>query len=175
MGATESLCDIEIDFKKKLFLVIDLYMKEKINFKSNFDIDKFKSNEMLKKNLKDIIVSALNDKGKYTVKLSDNNIILVSKKDKDGIKYLELNAIIEFENFEIRKIETKMMSTFVSGYIDPKYVIKSDSVNVTTKMLKLHILSEFLKFASNEYGIIIDNYILQILAKTVNYIDLYQK
>ena len=175
MGATESVFENYIDFNKKIFLVIDLYMKEKFNNNNNFDIYNFKSNNMLKTNLKDIIVSALNNKGKFTVKLSESNIILVCKKDNDGIKYLELNAIIDFENFEFKKIETKMMSTYMPAYIDPKYIINNDELNITTKTLKLLILSEFYKFTSTEYGIMIDNNILLILGKTINHIDVYQK
>jgi len=175
MGATESVFENNIDFNKKLYIVIDLYMKQKCNYKNNFDIDNFKSNEMLKKNLKDIIISALYNKCKYNVKLSDNNVILVSKKDKDGVNYLELNAIIEFENFEIIKIEPKMMYTGMSTYNDPKYILKNDALNITTKMLKLLVLSEFFKCTSNEYSIIINNDILLILDKTINHIDVYQK
>ena len=97
MGTTHSIPSTKyIDLDKKIYLVIDLYLKPKDNYYKNFDINSLKTNAVFKKSLQDIIVSSLINRLNYSISLPENNLILISKKDKDNSIYLELNAILQF-------------------------------------------------------------------------------
>ena len=78
MGTVQSKEDASIvDFSKKLYIVIDLYFKSKIdNKKLNFD--EVKMSVSLKKQLRDIIMIAFS-KEKLSVSLNENNLLLISK------------------------------------------------------------------------------------------------
>jgi hypothetical protein len=82
MGVTQS--NNYIDFNKKLYIVIDLYLKPKYEQTRVFDIDKLKTDNILKKNIKDIIVNSLLKKYNHNVILLENNIIFVLKTDTNN-------------------------------------------------------------------------------------------
>jgi hypothetical protein len=117
---------------QKIYIVIDLYLKSLFDVKMN--IDDLKTNDFLKKKLKVIILTALVTKGNYNVSLDDTNLWLVSKTDKNGVQYLELNAVADFYE-----------SNFCEIYDNVKRM----------KKMKLHILSEFYTYTSTQCNIVI--------------------
>jgi hypothetical protein len=157
MGNTQS--NKIIDYNKKLFIVIDLYVKPKSDIK-NFNINNLKNNTFLKKNLIDIITNSLVNKLNYKILLTENNLLLISKKDKDDNEYLEINAVIEFNK------------PIVSNIFD-NYTENNNQSNI--EFVKMNILSEFYNYVSNKYGIIIPDITLIVLYNTLYNIDIYQK
>ena len=157
MGNTQS--NNIIDYNKKLFIVIDLYVKPKSDIK-NFNINNLKNNTFLKKNLIDIITNSLVNKLNYKILLTENNLLLISKKDKDDNEYLEINAVIEFNK------------PIVSNIFD-NYTENNNQSNI--EFVKMNILSEFYNYVSNKYGIIIPDITLIVLYNTLYNIDIYQK
>jgi hypothetical protein len=158
MGNTQS--SKIIDYNKKLFIVIDLYVKPKFDYIKNFNIDNYKSNIVLKKNLINIILKSLIDKINYRILLSENNLILISKKDKENNEYLELNAIIEFD----QPIFSKILNN-----------VSENDIQSNIEFYKLNILSEFYNYVSYKYGIITPDITLIILYNTLYNINIYQK
>lgn len=158
MGAIQSSSKEDtgiIDFNKKMYVVIDLYFKSKIdNKKLNFA--ELKTSVSLKKQLRDIIMNAFL-KENLSVSLSENNLLLISKVDKnnDRIEYLELNAVVEFS--QTSKEENR-------------------SIELKRQKLKLNILSELFAYTSNKYGIVVspDTTVI-ILHNTLSEIEIYQK
>jgi hypothetical protein len=167
-----------VDFKKKLYIDIDLYIKPKFDQNEkfrNYDIEKLKLNSVLKKNLKDILLNAFTNKGNYNALISENNILLISKIDKNNIKYLELNVVVEFVNYTEEKVNTEVIATPISTYISPNDILSQNTSNTNFEVMKLNVLSELFKYVSNQYGIIIPELTIVILANTLNNIHLYQK
>ena len=83
--------------------------------------------------------------------LSENNLILICKKDKENNEYLELNAIIEFDQPILSKILNNVSENDIQSNIE---------------FYKLNILSEFYNYVSNKYGIITQDITLIILYNT---------
>ena len=153
MGAFQSKEDTSIvDFNKKIYIVVDLYLKSKIdNKKLNFD--ELKMSVTLKKYLRDILMNAFS-KENLSVSLNENNLLLISKIDKNNerTEHLELNAIVELNQKENSTRELKIQK------------------------IKLNVLSEFYEYTSKKYGIVIspDTTVI-ILYNTLSEIDIYQK
>lgn len=146
MGTTHSRCPFHEPKIQKLRIVINLYLKSEFDVKLNLDY--LKTNDSLKKNLRCIILTALS-KGNYNVVMNDHNLWLVSKIDKNNIKYLELNADVEL--YECKPDDCKF----------------SDSLIKMINM-KLCILREFFIYTSNQRNIIISpDTTLGLLHKTL--------
>lgn len=154
MGGIQSKEDTSIiDFNKKVYIVVDLYLKSK-NDNKKLNFDELKTNVSLKKHLKDILMTSFAQE-KTSVSLSDTNLFFVSKTNSERVEYLELNAIVEFNQPSINE--------------PPFNALK-------IQKLKLHILSEFYTYTSNKYGIVISpDTTVVILYNTLNEIDIYQK
>ena len=153
MGSIQSKEDTSIiDFNKKTYIVVDVYLKSK-NDNNKLNFDELKTNDTLKKHLRDILMNAFAQEN-LLASLSDTNMFLIPKIDSDRTEYVELNAIVEF--------------------IQPS---KNEPLNVLKiQKLKLHILSEFFKYTSNKYGIVVSPYTtVVILYNTLSEIDIYQK
>ncbi len=160
MGLTQSKqLNKIIDYDKKLFIVIDLYVKPKVDIK-NFNINSLKNNTFLKKNLIDIITNSLVNKLNYKISLTENNLLLISKKDKDNNEYLEINAIIEFS--------TPIVSNIFNNHTE-----NNNHSNI--EFVKMNILSELYNYVSNKYGIITPDITLIVLHNTLYKIYIYQK
>ena len=119
---------------QKLYMVIDLYLKSEFDNELNLDV--LKTNDDLKKILKNIILNALVTNGHYIVLIDNANLWLVSGMDKNGVKYLELNAVAEF------------------------YECKTDRHEISDNLrriehMKLNILSEFFTYTSKQRNIIV--------------------
>lgn len=167
-----------VDFKKKLYINIDLYLKPKFETNDkyhNYDIENLKLNSVLKKNLKDILLNAFTNKGNYNAIISENNILLISKIDKNHIKYLELNVVVEFIDYIEEKVNAEVIASPISSYINPNDILSKNTSNTNIEVMKLNVLSELFKYVSNQYGIIIPELTIVILANTLNNIHLYQK
>ena len=173
MGTTQS--NNIIDFNNKLYIVIDLYIKPKFEQKQTFNIDNLKTNIFLKKNLKEIIVNSLFDKYNRNVILFDNNILLISKTDKDNIQYLEMNATIEFSEPLEQKVKLDIIPTSIPTFIYSNEILYNNFTNITIETLKMNILSELYNYVLNQYGIITPDITIIILQQTLNNIELYQK
>jgi hypothetical protein len=173
MGTTQS--NNNIDFNSKLYIVIDLYLKPKFEPKQNFNIDNLKTNVFLKKNLKDIIVNSLFDKYNRNVILYENNILLISKTDKDNIKYLEMNATVEFSEPIEKKAKLDIIPTSTPTFIYSSEILYNNFTNISIETLKMNILSELYNYVTNQYGIITSDITIIILQQTLNNIELYQK
>jgi hypothetical protein len=128
MGANQSKDDnnIDVDFNKKLYIVIDLYLKPKFEEIKNFDIDDYKTNKFIKKTVKDIIVNSLINKCNRSISLSEHNILLISKTDKDNIKYLEMNIMFEFSDLIESKPKIDIIQTPLSIYIHPNELFNNE-------------------------------------------------
>ena len=173
MGVTQSSNNIE--FNKSLYIVIDLYLQPKFEEKHRFDINNFKTNSFLKKKLKDIIVNSLINKYNCDVTLSENNIILVSKTDSNNIKYLEMNAIVEFSNITQTKSKPDIIPTSTPTYIYPNDIIYNNLHNVTIEILKMNVLRELYEYVSNKYEIFTPDITLIISHQTIYNIHMFQK
>jgi hypothetical protein len=161
MGSSQSNQSTKIiDYNKKLFIVIDLYVKPKFDYIKNFNIDNLKNNVVLKKNLINIIIKSLINKINYRISISENNLILINKKDNDNIEYLELNAIIEFG----QPIFSKILNN-----------VSENKIESNIEFIKLNILNEFYNYVSNKYGLITQDITLIILYHTLYNINIYQK
>lgn len=154
MGGIQSKEDTSnIDFNKKLYIVVDVYLKSK-NENNQLNFSELKTNVSLKKHLRDILMNAIS-KENLSASLSDNNLFLISKKNNDRSEYLELNAIVEFN--QTSKDETSRCQLKI-------------------QKLKMNILSEFFEHTSNKYGIVVSpNTTVVILYNTLSEIDVYQK
>lgn len=155
MGAIQSKEETNIiDFNKKLYIVVDLYLKSKTDTKK-LNFDELKTNVSLKGHLKDILIKAF-AKENCGIALSDNNLLLVSKNKKSKNSehnQLELNAIVEITEKP-----------------------KDESNALKLQKLKLRILSEFYEYTSSQYGIVISPHTtIVILYNTLSEIDVYQK
>lgn len=151
MGNDHSKKEVNaIDFDKKLYIEIDIHLKSK--YDNELINDELKTNHFLKKHLKEIITNGF-VKANCDVSIHDCNLWLISKKDKNDIDCLELNAIAEFNGKS-----------------------KNISSDINMQTIKMHILSEFYTYTSKKYWIMIgrDTGVI-ILYNTLYAIDLYQK
>ena len=167
MGTTHSIPSTKyIDLDKKIYLVIDLYLKPKDNYYKNFDINSLKTNAVFKKSLQDIIVSSLINRLNYSISLPENNLILISKKDKDNSIYLELNAILQFTEKKTNTDSSTLTNIQQSEIVSDK---------ISIEQIKLYILNKFFELFQNQYGIITPEISVILLYKTLYSIDIYQK
>ncbi len=160
MGSSTSTPTKYIDLNKNTYIVIDLYLKPKNPNYKNFDLNHLKTNEPFKKNLQNIIVSALSNKLNYEVFLTDNNMLFTMKKDKDNDAYLELNAILQF-GVKDNKLNTSSSITDI-GFI-------------SKEQMKLYVLNKLFELFHNQIGIITPEITVLILYKTLYHIDIFQK
>ena len=114
---------------EKIHIIMDLHFKMTFG---EMNIDDLKTNDCLKRKLRNIILTALVTKGNYNVELNDSNLWLVSKTDKNNTKYLELNAIVYFYESNLNEI--------------------SDDLRRIKKM-KFHIVGEFYTYTSSKCNI----------------------
>ena len=176
MGTTQSQNNYNIiDFNKKLYIVINLFLKPKYEETSNFDIDNLKTNSFLKKKLKDIIVKSFTNKFNCNITLYENNIILVSKSDNNNIKYLEMNAMIEFGNIVESKPKIDIVPTSVQTYIYPKEILNNSSNDVSIPIIKMAILHELHNYVIHKWPILTPDITLIILYETIYTIEIFQK
>jgi hypothetical protein len=173
MGANQS--NNNIDFNKKIYIVIDLYLKPKFEENQSFDIENLKTNSFLKKNVKDIIVNSLINKYNRNVILLENNILLISKTDKNNIKYLEMNAAIEFSGLLEPNVKTCIIPTSTPTYINPNEFLFSSLPDVTIDIIKMNVLNRLYEYVSNKFGIITPDITLIIEHQTLYNIEIYQK
>lgn len=173
MGVTQS--NNYIDFNKKLYIVIDLYLKPKYEQTRFFDIDKLKNDNILKKNIRDIIVNSLLKKYNYNVILLENNILFVLKTDINNIKYLEMNTSLEFDEIIEEKVKPDIIPTSTPTFIYPNQIIVNNSNNITKETIKLNILSNLYEYVSNKLSINTADITLIILYQTLYNIEIYQK
>jgi len=154
MGSVTSTPTKYIDLNKNTYIIIDLYVKPKNPSYKNFNINDLKTNEHLKKNLQNIIVSSLIDKFNYEVILTENNMLFTCKKDNDNEEYLEFNGIIQFIQ---QDKNTKPIGC------------------ISKEEIKLFILNKLFDLFHNQYGIITPEITVLILYKTLYHIRVYQK
>jgi hypothetical protein len=173
MGTNQS--NNNIDFNKKIYIVIDLYLKPKFGEKQTFDIENFKTNSFLKKNVKDIIVNSLINKYNRNVILLENNILLILKTDTNNIKYLEMNAALEFSGLIQPNVNTGIIPTSTPTYINPNDILFSSLPDITIDIIKMNILSQLHEYVSNKFGIITPDITLIMLHQTLYNIEIYQK
>jgi hypothetical protein len=164
-----------IDFNRKIYIVIDLYLKPKFEETKNFDIDDYKTNKFIKKAVKDIIVNSLINKCKRSISLSDHNILLISKTDENNIKYLEMDIMFEFNDLLESKPRIDIIPSALSAYINPNEILNNNSQDITLSIIKMSILSEFYKYVSHKNSIFTLDTTLIILHQTLHNIDIYQK
>jgi hypothetical protein len=174
MGVNQSN-NINVDFNKKLYIVIDLYLKPKFEEIKNFDIEHYKTNKFIKKIVKDVIVKALISKCNRNITLLEHNMILISKTDKNNIKYLEVNIMLEFSELIYTKPKIDVIQTSLPIYMNPNELINSNSQEITLSIIKMGIIGEFYNYISDNYGIITHESILIISQQTLHNIDIYQK
>jgi hypothetical protein len=150
MGLYHSKDVNQIEFDKKLHIVIDIYLKPSCNGRI-INIDNLQTNDFLKRTLKEIIMKGFTS-AKCNVSILDNNVLLISKKDKTNISYLELNIIATFN-----EISSNILS------------------NLTIPKIRLNIFSEFYKYTSNSYEIVVERDMdVIILYNTLYAINIYQ-
>jgi hypothetical protein len=164
-----------VDFNKKLYIVIDLYLKPKSEETKNFDIDDYKTNKFIKKVVKDIIVNSLINKCNRSISISEQNILLISKTDKHNKKYLEMNIMFEFSDVIHSKPTIDIIQSPLSVYIHPNELFNNNSQDITLSIIKMSILSEFNNYVSDNYSIITADANLIISYQTLHNIDIYQK
>ena len=152
MGTNQSQSQ-SLETKFQICIIVDVYLKSEFDVKMN--VDDVKTNDCLKKKLKEILLTALITKGNHNVSIDDSNLWLVSKMDENKTKYLELNAVVDFYESNICEIPDNLKRM---------------------KKMKLDILTEFFTYTSNQRKIFIPPHTtLVLLYNTLYNIDVYKK
>ena len=158
-----------IDCKKKIYIVMDLYLKSKFNYEKNFDIDKLKTNSSLKNKIIDILVNSLIKNLSYKISIVDNNLIFITKIDENNIKYLEINTVLEFTKNNEKETDT------ITNNIPTSIYKNGNKEFISKEYIKLNIISEFFNYVNYKYEINIQYDNLIILYNTLYNIEIYQK
>jgi len=173
MGINQS--NTNIDFEKKLYIVFDLYVTPKSANKPNYNIHSLKVDSSLKKHVKDIIISSIKRSNNYNVSITDSNLLLICKLDKNNISYFEVNSVIEFVDVIRNKGKTDVILSVMPGYIHPNQLLSYEQSNITTEMIKMNIINKLYSYISNKYGIITSDITVIISNETLQNLHIFQK
>jgi hypothetical protein len=164
-----------IDFNKKVYCIIDLYLIPKLSDTNNFNIYEYKEDIGLKNYIKDIIIRIIENKTKRKIFISQDNLLLVCKKDSNENKYLEVNVSIGFKSVdESVKINYQLpIMSNTPTYIDTHQIIDSNKINLFN--ISFTIRDAFYQDVINNVGILTSNKVLKLSTENILTVKLFQK